>query len=919
MLGTTISHYKILEKLGEGGMGVVYKAQDTKLNRTVALKFLPPHISASDADKARFVQEAQAASALNHPNICTIYDVLDHEGQMFIVMEFVDGQTLKDLMASLPGAVMPLKRGLDIGIQIADGLAAAHDKGIIHRDIKPENIMVRKDGIAQIMDFGLAKLQGSKVTRLTKEGSTVGTAGYMSPEQVQGQDTDHRSDIFSLGVVLYEMLAGQLPFKGVHETALMYEIVNVDAPPPSTIRPEIDSTLDAVLLECLEKDPNERTQSAKQVSVDLKRLRRESSRQRASRISAARPVQRYDERTPMIAPQGVEKPENVRGGSLRLLFPGVAVLFLLTTVVLTFLLFQRPSPETAAIRSYILPPDKMGFANQSGTAGEGHVALSPDGTMLAFVAVDSTGKTRLMLRHLNDLTANLLPETEGASYPFWSPDNRFIGFFENGKLKKIEAAGGPPVTICDANDARGGTWSQFGTIVFSPTAEDPLYQVSAAGGKPTPLTRFDTTHHEQSHRWPHFLPDGKHVMYFARASFGGVEREEDELVVASLDDPTSKRLIPAKGNVEFSSGYLLYLRENTLMAQPFDDKNLNVTGDPLPVAEPLEYDLNYNRAVFSSSRNGLIVYQMSSTKNGWTIEWYDRGGKPSGRVGEAAQYAYAYLSPDGNTVAYDVYDPQSHNRDIWLYDLVRGIKTRFTFDPSVDEIPIWSQDSSRIFFHSDRKGHYDLYQKTTSGAGGEETLLESSQIKFPLDCSPDGKYLLYGVTDPKTKTDLWILPLTGERKPFPFLQSEFDEDEAQFSPDMRWIAYRSNESGNLELYVRPFLTPDGKITSDQTRKWQISTNGVSTLSQNRWWSQDGKNLYYQSADNRIMIADVKTSGVTLEVGAVKPLFGVGSRGNCVLLDFTKNAQRFMMLCGEGNQNSFPLALVTGWDKDLRKK
>jgi len=921
MIGETINQYRILEEIGQGGMGVVYKAQDTKLDRFVALKFLPPHMSSSEEDKARFMQEAKAASAINHPNICTIYSIEEFGGRLFIAMEFVDGQTLRSLVRSEQGGAVPLKRAIDIGIQIADGLAAAHDKGIVHRDVKPENIMVRKDGIVQVMDFGLAKLRsgGSKINRLTKQGSTVGTAGYMSPEQVQGQDADHRSDIFSYGVVLYELFTGQLPFRGVHETALAYEIVNVDPAPMTSVKPDLDPSLDAIVLECLEKEPKERTQSVAQVGLDLKRFRRESSRQRMSRITAARPAYSPAEGNSPREKTVTPLPVKPRGNLLLYLLAGFAVLFLASSIWLAVVSPAGNGGERVPLRSYILAPDKMNFAQQSGTAGEGHIALSPDGTMLVFVAADSSGKTRLMLRKINNLSARELPETEGAYYPFWSPDNRFVGFFESGKLKKIEAAGGPPVTICEAGDARGGTWGPDGTIIFSPSPGDPLFRVSSAGGTGSPFTRLDSAHQEHSHRWPHFLPDGNHFLYFARASFGGVEREEDELVVGSLDGTAGKRLIPAKGNVEYAEGCLLYLRENTLMAQPFDVKKLEITGDPVPLAEPVEYDLSYNRAVFSSSRNGLIVYQQSNTQYGWKLVWYDRSGSMVGGVGDPAQYGTAFISPDGKKIAYDVYDPQSRNRDIWLYDLTRSIKTRFTFDPAVDETPIWSPDGSRIIFHSDRRGHYDLYQKTTSGAGGEELLLESTDPKYPLDWSSDAKYLLYDVIDPKTKDDLWILPLTGDKKPVPFLRSDFNEDLGQFSPDMRWIAYRSNESGNWELYVRPFLGPDGTVALDQSRKWQISTNGISTISANRWWSHDGLNLYYLSADNKLMMVDVKTTASTLEVGSVRPLFEMKSAGAVGLADFTADAQRFLLALSVGNQGSLPIVIMTSWDQGLKVK
>ena len=624
MIGKTISQYKILEKLGEGGMGVVYNAHDTKLDRDVALKFLPLELTKDPSARERFIHEAKAASALSHPNVCTIHDIQEHENQMFIVMDFVDGQTLREKKDSIS-----FKQAIDIGIQVADGLAAAHEKGIVHRDIKPENIMIRKDGIVQVMDFGLAKLRGS-VTRLTKEGSTVGTAGYMSPEQVQGQDTDHRSDIFSFGVLLYELLTGQLPFKGVHETALAYEIVNVDPAPMSSIKPEIDPNLDAIVLECLEKDPRERTQSMAQVALDLKRYKRESSRQRASRITAARPISK-----PSEEPQPVESSRTFERFPLAWIV--AALVFFIGTVTFGVLYFKRPSTEVQTINSYILPPEKLTFATQSGGVGGGHLALSPDGSMLAFVAADSSGKTHLMVRALNALNAKELPATEGASYPFWSPDNRYIGFFQSGKMKKIEASGGPSVTICDAPDGRGGSWNQDGVIIFS-NASDPIYEVPAAGGTATAVTKLDTSRNEKTHRWPHFLPDGKHFLYFSRSSFGGVEREEDALFVASLDGKVNKRLMPAKGNVVYASGYLIYLREKTLMAQPFDAGKLETSGDAIPIAEPVEYDLDFNRAVFSASQNGILIYQAGSAQTGFQLEWFDRTGTSLGKIAEPADY-----------------------------------------------------------------------------------------------------------------------------------------------------------------------------------------------------------------------------------------------------------------------------------------
>ncbi len=911
MIGQTISHYNILEKLGEGGMGIVYKAEDTKLDRTVALKFLPAQLAATAQDKARFVQEAKAAAALNHPNVCSIIDIQEHDGQMFMVMEFVDGQTLREKIGTLL-----LKQAIDVGIQIADGLAAAHEKGIVHRDIKPENIMIRKDGIPQIMDFGLAKLRSasSKINRLTKEGSTVGTAGYMSPEQVQGQDVDHRSDIFSYGVVLYEIFTGQLPFKGVHETALAYEIVNVDAAPMSSFKQDIDPALDAIILDCLEKDVKERCQSVAEVARDLRKIRRESTRQRASRVTASRPayVPSSSPGETLLASSGINP-----GAVLRKKFHigwMATIVFLLSTALFAFLYFNRPAQKVQVIRSFILSPEKTTFANQAGGQGGGHFAISPDGNSLVFAAVDSSGKSRLWVRNFSSLSAQPLPGTEGGFYPFWSPDNHFIGFFASGKLKKIEAAGGPPLTICDAQSGRGGSWNQDGEIVFSPNAFDIIYRVPAGGGTPVAITKLDTARRERTHRWPRFLPDGNHIFYFARITgTGGGFNEGDALYVASLDGTMNKRIGPVSGNVEYANGYLLFLREKTLMAQPFDVNELGFTGDAVPVAEQVQFDPGFSKGKFSVSNDGNLVYQMGSAISGSQLVWVDRTGKQISVLGGTAEYASARLSQDEKKVVVELFDPQLRNQDIWIYEVARDIRTRFTFDAAADRSPIWSPDGNRVVFRSDRKGRFDLYQKPSSGAGTEQLLVASDLDKTPSDWSADGRYITYfSIGDPKTKVDLWVLPLfpegtNGDQKPIPFLQTEFNETGGRFSPDMKWIVYVSDESGKSEVYVRPFPGPGGK--------WQVSMNGGAFPR----WRRDGKELYYLSDDGEVMVAEVKGIGSTFEVGAVRPLFDLQSKGQSTFQDVSADGQRFLVNLFPTEQSSSPITLVTNWVSELKKK
>jgi eukaryotic-like serine/threonine-protein kinase len=896
MIGQSISHYKIIEKLGEGGMGVVYKAQDTKLNRSVALKFLPPHLSASEVDKARFIQEAQAASALNHPNVCTIHDIQDHGGQMFIVMEFVDGETLRERKANIN-----FKQGLEIGIQIAEGLAAAHERGIVHRDIKPDNIMIRKDGIAQIMDFGLAKLRG--VSKLTKEGSTIGTAGYMSPEQIQGMDTDHRSDIFSFGVLFFELLTGQLPFRGVHETALAYEIVNVDALPMSSIRSDIDPALDAIVLECLEKDPNERTQSIKQVAIDLKRYRRESSRQKMSGVTAAHPAQRlgssqHDAHTDVAGSAPAMLPESRAG--MKWIPWSVAFFFILAFSVLAFIHLGETRPDTPSINAAIVPPPGYSFNNAIG----GHMALSPDGTLLAFVAADSAGTTTLWVRPLNSSSARQLAETNGAHFPFWSPDNNFIGFFSNGKLRKVLASGAPPIDICDAPDGRGGTWNQDGIILYSPNFDRvPIYRVSASGGVSTPVTRIDSTRNETNHRWPLFLPDGKHFIYTTQGSHRNADYA-GAMYVSSLDGLMNKLLLNASSNMSYFGRNLLYVRHNSVVAQPFDLSKLELFGDATPVVEKVEFSGDKSRGVFSISNTGILVYQTSGT-NASALSLYDREGKEISNMGGRSVGYGARFSPDGTKVTFDSPDPETGYGDIWIYDISRKISSRFTFDQSAEWQPIWSPDGMRVAYSSDKQGSGDLSVKNSDGTESEQIVLKPlSTNTGVLDWSPDGRYIMYSTANENSSMGLWYVPLEGKHEPFRFVDTKFTEDFARFSPDGHWVVYQSDESGKTEIYVRPFPAGSGK--------WQISGNGGA----NPIWSGDGKEIYYNSGAGTVMMVDVKTAGTAFFSGAPRMLFAV-SRGS--VLDVSRDGNRFLVSAVAGPDAFQPITLVTNWNKELKKK
>ncbi len=900
ILGRTISHYKVLEKVGEGGMGVVYKAHDLNLERVVALKFLPSHSGMKEEANKRFLQEARSAASLNHPNICTIFGIEEHEGLQFIVMEFVEGQTLQE---KKPGRT--LKQCLDIAIQVAEGLSAAHEKGIIHRDIKPDNIMVRKDGIAQIMDFGLARLRG--VTRLTKEPGTAGTAGYMSPEQAQGLDVDQRTDIFSLGVVLYELFTGQPPFTGDHDAALAYQIVNIDPPPMSALRPDIDPAIERIVSECMHKDPEERYHSAKEVSRELKRLQRSSG---TKTLSGLRPVS-----GPAVVQR--ESPERVTsaavfgGARLPWIIGGMCFLGMLAFGSLYFL--AQP-PEKRIVRSSIVAPEKANFflyGNEGGPA-----VLSPDGRRLAFVTSDSSGRRVLNVRSLDENISRRLEGTEGAIHPFWSPDSRTIGFFDQYKLKRVDASGGTPVTLCNVSNPRGGAWTPEGTIIFAPGASLPLSSVAASGGTVSSQTNLDSARRENSHRWPVMLPDGKHFLYFARTTASGAQSNGDAVFVASLDMKMNKLLVHASTNAAYASGYLLYSRGTNLVAQQFDLGSLELNGEALTVAEGVSFDVSTLHSQFTVSQNGILVYQSGAVQLGSRLMFCDRNGKRLGGIGESAEYICPRISADGRRIVTDVYDFETHNNDVWVFDIVHGLKSRLTYTPRYEQYPLWTPGGDWVIYSSNPRGVYDIFQKASSGAGDEEEVLQSPENKVPLDCSPDGKLLLYqSYTGSRTQSDLWILPLSKEgadrsSKPYPFVQTDANESDGRFSPDGRWIAYTSNESGRNEIYIRLLSRASG------SSRWLVSIAGGTGPR----WRRDGKELFYLSAENSIMSAEMALSGTAAEISNVHRLFDAPSIVQTVFpsYDAALNGKSFLINLQNEVQNQTPLTLVVNWDAALKK-
>jgi len=903
-MGAQLGPFEVLAPLGSGGMGEVYRARDSRLGREVAIKVFPAAFSADEDRLRRFEQEARAAGMLNHPNILTIYDIGTHDGYPYIVAELLDGEELRVQMNRGP---LPVRQALDYAQQITLGLAAAHEKGITHRDLKPENLYVTADGRVKILDFGLAKLKRQPVhggvnsetptalvSPTTNPGTVIGTVGYMSPEQVLGEEADNRADIFAFGLILYEMLAGRPAFEGVSAVAVMSAILRDEPPELVESNDKIPPQLDRLVRRCLEKRPERRFHSAHDLGLALEVLSATSG----SRLEAQ-----------SAALSGAAKTQaKARGPRLpnrkRLVLITITALLLLAALPFVIAYIQRAPLTTRAVRSFILPPEKSIFNFVGLNAGP--VTVSPDGRRLAFVASASEGRNLLWVRPLDALSAQQLAGTEGAFHPFWSPDSRFLGFFADGKLKKIDAAGGPPITLCEAPMGRGGTWNLDGVIIFAPNNTGALHRVSASGGASSEVTKLDEARGELSHRWPCFLPDGRHFLYLGRGSILS-EGETAAICVASLDSQGSKLLLRANSNTAYTQGHLLYLREGALLAQPFDAKRLETTGDAFPIAEQIQHIPALGRGVFSVSENGVLAYQTGSATGNLQLTWFDRSGKPLGVLDDPAPNANPKLSPDGKRLAVVITDPQTGHPDIWLYELARGIKTRFTFDPAGEREPIWSPDGSRIVFTSNRKGHFDLYQKSANGAGSEELLLESNFDKAPSSFSPNGRFLLYSAVDPKTKADLWVLPLGGDRKPFPFLQTEFTESFGQFSPDGRWIAYRSDESRGGEIYVAPFPGPGGQR--------QVSTAG----GRQPRWRGNGKELFYLSPDDKMMAAEVNGQGATLEVGAVRPLFEARqSVTGGFLYDVTGDGQRFLINAAVEQKASSPIILVQNWTVDSKR-
>ena len=879
--GARLGPYEILSPLGAGGMGEVYRAKDTRLGRDVALKVLPEHMSSLPELRQRLEREAQTISQLSHPHICTLHDVGHQDGIDYLVMEYLEGETLADRLGKGP---LPVEQALKFGIEIASALDVAHRNGIIHRDLKPGNVMLTRSGV-KLLDFGLAKLQAAgapgspSVTSLptafqesqplTTRGTVLGTFQYMAPEQLEGKEADARSDIFGFGCVLYEMVTGTKAFSGKSQASLIGSIMTSEPPPASTVRPMTPPALDRIIRGCLAKDPEERWHTAHDVMLQLQWIAEGGSQ------------------------AGVPAPVVARRKNREKLAWGAAAAATLAAAALAVGFMRRePTPPRMLRFEIPTPPDVTAVDAPR---------ISPDGKLLAFNATDTSGKTRIWIRPLNALQAQPLAGTEGTTRPFWSPDSRFLGFFAEGKLKKIDVSGGPPQKICDAATGADGTWSPEGVILYDGTGADPIYRVSASGGTPTVAVKHDASRKETQIGWPEFLPDGRHYLYMA----SGQKPEDSAYRIGVLDSTESQPLGPAQTLVTYAPpGYLLFARDRTLVAQPFDLKARKTKGEPSPLAEQIGTDA-VGLARFSVSRDGVLAYRTG--ESGSRLIWFDRAGKELGVEGDPGEIANPSLSRSGDRLAFSIVDARAGTSDIWVRDLARGVTSRFTFGPGDEITPLWSPDGSRVVFSSDRDGNFDLFEKAGSGSGEEKPLVEDGVFKFATAWSRDGRYLVYSRQDPKTGWDIWVLPTFGDRKPIAVVQSAFADLNGSISPDGRYIVYQSNESGRVEIYVQSFPGPGGK--------WQVSAAGGSDSS----WRSDGREVFYRAPDQKIMAVEIG-SGSDFQAGIPRPLFSgqiqSGTRRNKYVA--TADGQRFLLAAPMGRESMTPTTIVVNWSAELGK-
>jgi serine/threonine protein kinase len=877
--GTRLGPYEIVAPLGAGGMGEVYRGRDPRIGREVAIKILPSTF-AEDAERLRrFEQEARAAGALNHPNILVIYDTGTEGSNPYIVSELLEGETLRE---KLEAGALPHRKVADYARQIALGLAAAHDKGIVHRDLKPENLFITRDGRVKILDFGLAKLSTPEVVRKDSSrlqtiaadstpGMVLGTVGYMSPEQVRGLPADHRSDIFTFGAILYEMLTRKRAFRGDTAADTMSAILQKDPPELNESNPDLPQAAARILRHCLEKNPEERLQSMRDVAIYLETF----SGLSGSGVTAALPAQ---------------KPK------IGVLLPWMIVAALALTASLAVIGYSHriPKPDASTYLSADAP------AGGSFGAINIQMALSPDGNHLVFAAPDSNGKIFLWDRNLHSSRPNQLIGTENAEYPFWSPDSRFVGFFVEGSaLKVVDVKEESVRTLCGSPAGRGGSWGTNGTILFARDKYGGIYQVPAEGGSPK-LVTDDPFKDGISYRWPQFLPDQKNFIYSSMSGTGN----DRGLFTSAQGSPKGTLLLKADSQAIFvKPDCLIFTQSGKLMMQRLDLKTLRMKGEAISIAsEPIAMNLTRVFASFSASQNGTLSYQANSVTRSPLI-WVDRTGKQIATAGSAEYYSSPRISPDEKRIAAIRHEIPTEEGDVWVYDDLRKSMARFTSQPQQYSLPVWSADGTKIFF-----GAGDIYWKPADGATAEQRLLGSSFYTLLQSVSSDGKLLLYTMDNQKTLGDIWVLPLSEGAKPYPYLETPADEGHASLSPDAKWIVYDSDESGQSEVYVRPF-------PSASSGKWQVSVAGGF----NPLWRKDGKELYYVSSDNKLMAVAVNAS-TTFESGTPQALFEMPTQTISIgqAYDVSADGQRILLCAPPGTKYFSNITVVLNWTAPLKR-
>ena len=882
--GTRLGPYEIGAALGAGGMGEVYRARDTKLGRGVALKVLPATFATDPERMARFRREAQVLASLNHPHIGAIYGFEDSGGVQALVMELVEGPTLADRIA--PGAIS-LDEALQIAREIAEALEAAHERGIIHRDLKPANIKIAADGNVKVLDFGLAKAlendpsstnihnSPTVTSMVTLPGVILGTAAYMSPEQAKGKSVDRRTDIWAFGCVFFEMLAGKRPFEGETVSDALAAVIRAE-PEWSLLPGNTPQTIRDLLQRCLKKDSRQRLQAMGDARIAIEEVLSGASQD---------------------LPSGVE----MRSAAWRraLSWAVVAAAVILAVLFAAQYFTRRPQPLRAIVSQIVSPPNtRFVFTG----INPGPPILSPDGKSLVFSVVDSDGRQLLWVRPLDSAAAKPLDGTDGATFPFWSADSLSLGFFANGKLNRLDVSGGPPLALCDVAIGRGGTWGADGTILFTPNVSSPVFRIAASGGTPQQVTTLNGSLNERSHRWPQFLPDNRHFLFFAQKAVVGI----GGIYVGSLDGGAPRLIMENDSNAVYSlSGDLLFVRQGILMAQRFDARQLRLDGDTVPLVEHVGVNAITSRAIFAVSETGIMVYEAGDpTGDTDQLIWYDRTGKQIEATGTPGLYLEPSVSADSNKLAISSLAGGTGNLNIWMFDLARGTKTRLTFPPASDRQPNWAPDGKSVAFVSNRNGPPHIYLNASDGTGTPTALTVDDASEFAPRFTPDGRYLLFErlADQPNSRREIWGVLVSGDRKAFPVIQSQYDVYAPALSPDGKWLAYESRESGRPEICVMPFLHGTGK--------WEVSTGGGALPR----WRRDGRELFYISTDNKIMSAEITEQESSLLIGKVQSLFRVnpvpfagGSN-----YDVTRDGKKFVVASLAASQVSEPLTLIVNW-------